>query len=92
MRARGVPSFPDPGSAGGGVQLSGSGIDSQSPAFRSAQGACQKLLPGGLGGPAGRSATSIAQGVRIAACMRAHGLRVVPRSDQLATVDAPRAG
>jgi len=77
MRVHGVPNFPDPGS-GGGVQWSGSGIDTQSPAFRSAQNACQKQTPGGIGGPAGVSATSIGRGVKIAACIRAHGLRSFP--------------
>jgi hypothetical protein len=77
MRAHGVPNFPDPGS-GGGVQLSGSGINTQSPAFGSAQNACQKLLPGGLPSRAGGSATRIKQGVKIAECMRAHGLGSFP--------------
>ena len=76
MRAHGVPNFPDP--TGAGVQLSGSGINTQSPAFRSAQNVCQKLLPGGIGGPGGVSATDIKQGVRRAECMRAHGLRTFP--------------
>ena len=60
MRAHGVPNFPDPSSAGGGVQLSGSGIDTQSPAFGSGQSACQKLLPEGspVQGVASRHASS----------------------------------
>lgn len=78
MRAHGVLNFPDPSSAGGGVQLSGSGINTQSPAFASAQSACEKQLPGGLPGQAGRSATRIEQGVKLAECMRAHGLRSFP--------------
>jgi hypothetical protein len=78
MRAHGVPNFPDPSSAGGGVQFSSSGIDMQSPAFGSAQSACQKLLPVGLPDPGGGSATRIVQGVKLAKCMRAHGLRSFP--------------
>jgi hypothetical protein len=78
MRAHGVSNFPDPSSAGGGVQLSGSAIDTQSPAFQSAQSACEKLLPGGLPGRGGGSATRIKHGVEIAACMRTHGLRSFP--------------
>jgi hypothetical protein len=77
MRAHGVPNFPDPTSAGGGVQLS-AGINTQSPAFGSAQSACQGLLPGGLPGKGFGSAPRIKQGVRIAACMRAQGLRSFP--------------
>ena len=92
MRAHGVPNFPDPGS-GGGVQLSGSGINTQSPAFGSAQSACQKLLPGGLPGPLGRSATRIEQGVKLAECMRAHGLRSFPdpTTSPPSTLPAPNA-
>jgi hypothetical protein len=78
MRVHGVPNFPDPGSADGGVQLSGSGINTQSPAFQSGQSACQKLLPGGLPGRGGVSPTRIELGVKIAACMRADGLRSFP--------------
>ncbi len=78
MRAHGVPNLPDPSSADGGVQLSGSAINTQSPAFQSAQSACQKLLPGGLPGPGGGSETRIEQGVKLAECMRAHGLRTFP--------------
>ena len=87
MRAHGVPSFPDP--SGAGVQLSGSGINTQSPAFRSAQSTCQKLLPGGIGGPVGVSAMRIEQGVKLAACMRAHGLRSFP--DPTTTPPSPSA-
>jgi hypothetical protein len=77
MRAHGVPNFPDPTSAGGGVQLSGA-INTQSPAFQSAQSACQKLLPGGLPGRGSGSATRIKQGVKLAECMRTHGLKTFP--------------
>ena len=76
MRGKGVPTFPDP--SGAGVQLSGTGINTQSPAFRSAQSACQKLLPGGGPAPGGGSPSHITQGVKIAECMRAHGLRSFP--------------
>jgi hypothetical protein len=78
MRAHGVPNFPDPSSAAGAVQLLGSGINTQSPAFGSAQSACQKLLPGGLPGRGGGSPTRIRQGVKLAYCMRAHGLSSFP--------------
>jgi hypothetical protein len=78
MRAHGVSNFPDPASATGGVQLSGSAINTQAPAFGSAQSARQKLLPGWLPGPGGRLATRIKQGVKLAECMRAHGLRSFP--------------
>jgi hypothetical protein len=40
MRAHGVPSFPDPGSAGSLQAPSLAGINTQSPAFKSAARAC----------------------------------------------------
>jgi hypothetical protein len=57
MRSHGVPGFPDPEvSADGGISLSirkGSGLDPNSSRFQAAQRACQKLMPGPKGGPAG---------------------------------------
>jgi hypothetical protein len=52
MRSHGLPNFPDPTTAGGGVSLNlrGSGIDKRSPLFQSAQKACQSQLPGRPGG------------------------------------------
>jgi hypothetical protein len=93
MRAHGVPNFPDPSSADGGVQLSGSGINTQSPAFQAAQSACQKLLPGGLPVRGGGSATRIEQGVKIAECMRANGMRTFPdpTTSPPSTLPAPDA-
>jgi hypothetical protein len=93
MRAHGVSNFPDPNSAGGGLQLSGSAINTQSPAFGSAQSACQKLLPGGRPGPGAHTATRIKQGVKLAECMRAHGLRSFPDPTTSApsTLPAPNA-
>jgi hypothetical protein len=78
MRAHGLPNFPDPTSVGAGVQFSGNGVNTQSPAFASAQNACKKLLPGGTPALGAPSATRIKQGVKLAACMRAHGLRSFP--------------
>jgi hypothetical protein len=89
MRAHGVPNFPDP--AGGGITLSA--INTQSPAFHAAQNACQKLLLGGLPGSGGHLATRIKQGVKLAACMRAHGLATFPdpTASPPSTLPAPDA-
>ncbi len=82
MRANGVPTFPDP-SAGGGFEFqAGSGIDPSSPAFEAAQAKCRKLMPGG-GPPATGTSTHpapgvLAQFVKIAACMRRHGVPNFP--------------
>lgn len=89
MRGHGVPGFPDP-SAGGGIKLTpGSGVNPQSPAFQSAQSACAKLMPGG--GPArgeGSETRKLAM-LRLAQCMRAHGLTTFP--DPTATPPSPGA-
>ena len=58
--------------------MAGSGINTQSPAFRSAQNACQKLLPGGIGSPESVSQARIENGVKLAECMRAQFLRTFP--------------
>jgi hypothetical protein len=78
MRASGVPNFPDP-SPGGGFEFNASAGTIASPAFRAAQGRCQKLLPGGPLSPGPPpSAQTTAQLRRIAVCMREHGVPQFP--------------
>jgi hypothetical protein len=90
MRSHGVPNFPDPG-PGGGIQISSnSGINPQSPAFQSAQSTCSKLMPGG--GPP-REPVSESRKLamlRLAECMRKHGLSTFP--DPRTTAPAPGTG
>jgi hypothetical protein len=94
MRANGVPNFPDPSPGGGFLFQAGSGIDRSSPAFETAQAKCRKLLPGG--GPPGPGATThpapgvLAHFVKIAACMRRHGVPDFP--EPATTVPAMPAG
>jgi hypothetical protein len=91
MRSHGVPNFPDPPSGGGGIQIpAGSGINPQSPAFQTAQNECMKLLPGGgpLHGPTSESRKL--QLLRLARCMRAHGLPTFP--DPTSTPPTPGNG
>jgi hypothetical protein len=49
MRSHGVPNFPDPKEASGGISISlgGPGLDPNSPKFQAAQNACRSLTPGG---------------------------------------------
>jgi hypothetical protein len=48
MRKNGLPRFPDPNPSGGGLTLGrNSGLDPNSPQFRKAEKACEKLLGGG---------------------------------------------
>jgi hypothetical protein len=79
MRSHGVPNLPDPGPEGG-IQLgSSSGINASSPAFRTAQTRCAKLLP--RGGPGGLGPSSKRTEERLLAlskCMRAHGVSGFP--------------
>ncbi len=80
MRANGAPNFPDPQPGGGGFDFHASAAVISSPAFRAAQAQCAKLMPGG--GPLSPgpppSAQTMAQLVRIAACMRQHGVPQFP--------------
>jgi hypothetical protein len=80
MRSHGVPSFPDPTSNGGiSIQVQpGNGMDPNSPAFRSAQRACQSLLPAGKTSGGSVSPAVRAQILRYAACIRAHGVPNYP--------------
>lgn len=84
MRANGVPGFQDPtlkrSAHGVGVSQGVSASAAQSPAFNSAQHACEKLLPPGSQGPGNQpvSAAQHAQMVKFAACVRAHGMANMP--------------
>jgi len=78
MRSHGVPNFPDPKAAGGLFRLGG-GIDPRSPVFRSAQTQCQKLMPGGgIGSGPPPSAQTLTRFLRVAQCMRSHGVPNFP--------------
>lgn len=78
MRSHGVPNFPDPGS-GGSVTINQSlGIDPDSPKFKAAQAACQKLLPRGKEPTAQEQAKAQQQMLAFSACMRSHGVPDFP--------------
>lgn len=74
MRAHGVTNFPDPTANGLQIPVS---VNSQSPAFRSAQHACRGFLPNG-GSPPATNPADRAAAVAFARCMRAHGLPDFP--------------
>jgi hypothetical protein len=75
MRSNGVPNFPDP--SGGGFPLT-AGTDRSSPAFKAAQAKCQKFLPAGPGSGPPPSAKALAQMLKVAQCMRRHGISNFP--------------
>jgi hypothetical protein len=85
MRAHGVTNFPDP--TGHGINIGGTGINPRSPAFKAAQTACFKLLPGG--GPQGHPASeqAIKQATTTAECMRRHGVSGYP--DPIVSQESP---
>jgi hypothetical protein len=81
MRAHGEPNFPDPGAGGGFNFQTGAGVDPSSPAFKAAQATCQKLMPrAGLapGTETHPSAQWLAHMVKVAQCMRRHGIPDFP--------------
>ena len=71
MRAHGVPGFPDPS----GGQFNFTGINQNSPQFRSAAGICGGQAPVSA---ASQEAQGLAKGLEFARCMRAHGVRNFP--------------
>ncbi len=81
MRSNGVPNFPDPGASGGFLFHAGAGFIS-SPAFKAAQAKCHELLPGG-GPPGPGSSTNpspqtLTRMLKLAQCMRGHGVYNFP--------------
>jgi hypothetical protein len=69
MRAHGVSDFPDPTS---GADIAISPSEAQSPAFQSAQQACQHILPN-KGAPPRMTASERRAALQFAECMRTQG-------------------
>jgi len=82
MRASGVPNFPDPRPGGGLLISTGDGIDASSPAFKTAQAKCGKLMPGGAppapGAQTHPAPQVLSQMLKVAGCMRGHGVADFP--------------
>ena len=73
MRSHGVSNFPD------NLNFQNvAGINPSSPAFKTAQTACQPLLPIKAPPPAAPSAQTHAKLVRLTNCLRAHGYPSIP--------------
>jgi hypothetical protein len=87
MRAHGVPTFPDP-RATGGLVIPNS-INTDSPAFRSAQQACGRLAQPPAS-PPGASQSRKLQLLALSKCMRAHG--VPSFSDPTSSPPPPSSG
>jgi hypothetical protein len=76
IRTHGVPSFPDPQTSGG-IQIPLSLAKNPSPAFKSAMQACKYLIPANTSPPV-VSASQKAAAVKLAQCMREHGVPNYP--------------
>lgn len=71
MRSHGITNFPDPNSQGRIDVTQSSGININSPQYRSAQKACKSLAPGA--GTSAQRSQHTAAALNYAKCMRAHG-------------------
>jgi hypothetical protein len=78
MRKHGVTNFPDPNGQGLIQFGSGMGIDPNSPTFKSARSACDKLLPNGGQPTPAQQAQRQQQLLAFSKCMRAHGIEDFP--------------
>jgi hypothetical protein len=80
MRSGGLPNFPEPKPGGGFLFHRGAGIDPFSPAFKAARAKCRKFQPegGGLGSGPPPSAQTVARFLKVAQCMRRHGVPEFP--------------
>lgn len=81
MRSHGVPDFPDPTTSGGiGIVLPhvgpGSDLNPDNPAYKAANKICQGLGP--TAHPTTASAPKLAAEVKVARCMRSHGVPSFP--------------
>ena len=90
MRANGVPNFPDPNGSGG-FPVCG-GFDPGSPVVRTAQAKCRHLMPPGPGSGPPPSAQTLARFLKIARCMRRHGVPQFPDPQTSAPPGGPPAG
>jgi len=81
MRANGVHNFPDPNGNGLIAIASSSGLDPNSPVYRSAQKKCAADLPNG-GKPTPQQLAKMKRNaLAFSACMRAHGIKDFPDPD-----------
>jgi hypothetical protein len=80
MRQNGISGFPDPDASGSltvDAIANGSGIDTESAAWKAALGACQSLQPAGFTGT-GRTAKQQKAALKFAQCVRDNGVKDFP--------------
>jgi hypothetical protein len=90
MRSNGVLEFPDPDSSGKIPKVALETLGVSTSRFRSAQSACQHLLPSGSQPPSQAQIQQVKeQGLRFARCVRAHGVPSFPDPDSTGRIPDP---
>ncbi len=95
MRNHGIHDFPDPTTPpGGGVAFQinggpGSDLNQNNPTFQTASQACRTFSPGGQQAPSA-STKQIAEEVRWARCLRAHGVAGFPDPNSNGAIDSAK--
>lgn len=74
MRAHGVSQFPDPSNPVGWSSAAIDALNASSPAFNSATKTCDSLLPNEGQPTSADFEQTVVSGVKVAKCMRAHGI------------------
>ncbi len=90
MRSSGVPNFPDPSGGGGFLFRKSAGVDPSSLSYAAAQAKCKKYLPTGPGSGPPPSAQTLAHYLKVAQCMRSHGVPDFP-DPRISLPSNPRA-
>ncbi|MFF3750449.1 hypothetical protein ACFYYH_08310 [Streptomyces sp. NPDC002018] len=78
MRAEGVPGFPDPQQADGGVRMDAGGVDTNSPEFQGAMEACRDKAPQAQGQGQGGEPLDPTKVAAWAECIRENGVPKFP--------------
>jgi hypothetical protein len=89
MRSHGVPNFPDPDSSGNLLKPSPQQLGVSSSQLNTAQTACQHLLPTPTQSPAQLQHERTADLLRLAQCMRAHGIHGFPDPTSTGEITKP---
>jgi hypothetical protein len=89
MRSHGVPNFPDPDSNGALVKQTPQQLGVSSSQFDTALTACGQLLPTPTQSPAQLQHQRAAELLRLARCMRAHGIHNFPDPTSTGEITKP---
>ncbi len=76
MRAHGVSQFPDPKNPGGFPEATINRLNDSAPGYDEAYNQCDPLLPNAGAPTRAESAATLVKAVKVAKCMRAHGVNM----------------